>query len=266
MRMTQNPDIDAIPDFEIDHPDDFAPYLLDTPREIALFLELLSKRGNILTAHLNDGRQFFLTSILAVDPVAGTLFLDPPQVGENILPVRSAQQITLVGSLEKIKLQLRLPPLQDAVHESRNVLSAPIPSQLLRLQRREYFRLEPPHSQPILCALSIPTPSGTSRTLETPLSNISAGGVSLIAPTDLAEQFPRDTLFKDCRLEIPDEGVILINLRVRKIIEILPQSGHRSLRIGCEYIGLPRSRLAIIERYIARIERERKARDSGLAD
>jgi c-di-GMP-binding flagellar brake protein YcgR len=264
--MTQTADIDAAPDFEIDHPDDFAPYFLDNPREIALFLDMLSKRGSIVTAHLNDGRQFFLTSILAVDTASGTLLLDPPRAGEDILPVRSAQQVTLVGTLEKVKLQLRLPALQDAVYEERNVLSAPIPERLLRLQRREYFRLEPPHTHPILCTLSTTMPSGAMRTLELPLSNISGGGVSLVAPTDLAERFPRDALFKDCRLEIPEEGVIQVNLRVRKTIEISPQSGHRSLRVGCEYIGLPASRLAMIERYITRIERERKARDSGLAD
>lgn len=264
--MTQTADIDAAPDFEIDHPDDFAPYFLDNPREIALFLDLLSKRGSIVTAHLNDGRQFFLTSILAVDAASGTLLLDPPRAGEDILPVRSAQQVTLLGTLEKVKLQLRLPALQDAVYEERNVLSAPIPERLLRLQRREYFRLEPPHTHPILCTISTAMPSGAMRTLELPLSNISGGGVSLVAPTELADLFPRDGLFKECRLEIPDEGVILVNLRVRKTIEISPQSGHRSLRVGCEYIGLPASRLAMIERYITRIERERKARDSGLAD
>lgn len=263
--MPQISDNDA-PDFEIDHPDDFAPYFLDSPREIALFLNLLSKRGGIITAYLNEGHQFFLTSILAIDEASGTLFLDPPQAGEDILPVHSAWQVTLVGNLEKVKLQLRVPALQDGVHEERKVLCAPLPDRLLRLQRREYFRLEPPHTQPIMCTLSATTAASTPRTLELPLSNISGGGVSLVAPTDLADLFPRDALFKECRLEIPEEGVILVNLRVRKTIEISPQSGHRSLRVGCEYIGLPALRLAMIERYITRIERERKARDTGLAD
>lgn len=259
-------DNDAGPDFEIDHPDEFAPYFLENPREIALFLDLLCKRGSIITAYLDEGRDFFLTSILAVDETSGTLLLDPPQTSEDVLPVRSAKRVTLVGRLEKVKLQLRLPALQDAVFGELNVLAAPIPDRLLRLQRREYFRLEPPHAQPILCTVSTTTTTGTPQTFDLSLANISGGGISLIAPTNLAEFFPRDALFKDCRLEIPEEGVILVNLRVRKTIEISPQSGHHSLRIGCEFMGLPASRLALIERYITRIERERKARDSGLAD
>jgi len=263
--MTQNAEND-VPDFEIDHPDDFAQYFLNNPREIALYLNLLSKRGSIITAHLNEGRQLFLTSILAVDEASGTILLDPPQAGEDILPVHSAEQVTLVGSLEKVKLLLRLPGLQDGTFEGKNVLCAPIPDRLLRLQRREYFRLEPPHTHPIFCRIAAPSIADRQRVLELPLSNISGGGVSLVAPTDLADLFARDALFKDCRLDIPDEGVILVNLRVRKTIEISPQSGNHSLRVGCEYIGLPGIRLATIERYITRIERERKARDSGLAD
>jgi len=44
------------------------------------------------------------------------------------------------------------------------------------------------------------------------------------------------------------------------------RSGLHNLRIGCEFANLPSSRLGFIERYITRIERERKARDTGLAD
>ena len=264
--MTETTDIDAAPFFEIDHPDEFAPYFLDNPREITFFLDLLKKRGCILTAYLNDGRQFFLTSILAVDAASGTFLLDRPPAGEDILPVTTAKRVTLAGTLENIKLQLRLTALQDAAHNNQNALSAIIPERMLRLQRREYFRLEPPHTQPVLCTLSATKIPDASQPLTLPLSNISGGGVSLVAPTAYADFFRRDALFQDCRLEIPDEGVILVNLRVRKTVEISPQKGHHSLHVGCEYIGLPGSRLMMIERYIARIERERKARNSGLAD
>lgn len=57
-----------------------------------------------------------------------------------------------------------------------------------------------------------------------------------------------------------------MNLRVRKSVEMSDRTGQHSLRIGCEFANLPGARLAFIERYITRIERERKARDTGLAD
>lgn len=91
-------------------------------------------------------------------------------------------------------------------------------------------------------------------------------GVSLIAAVEQAANFPRDALFQDCRLEIPGEGVIQVNLRVRKTIEISSRNGEHSLRVGCEFVNLTGTKLAFIERYITRIERERKARDTGLID
>lgn len=255
-----------VPDFEIDHADVFADYLLGNQREILFYLNLLAKRRCIFTAYLNEGQEFFLTSILAVDESTNTLFLDPSNTAENNDKAQTARQITLVTNLERVKMQLRLPALKAVSHQGQKVLAAPIPVTMLRLQRREFFRLEPPMASPILCKLAGQAENGNLNTFELTLSDISGGGVSLIGQTELAAHFPRDAIFQQCRLEIPGEGVIQVNLRVRKTVEISDRSGNHNLRIGCEFVSLPGSRLAFIERYIARIERERKARDSGLAD
>ena len=119
---------------------------------------------------------------------------------------------------------------------------------------------------PIGCQIAIEQFAGSVKTFEPKVADISGGGISLTAPTNLAEACQPDTLFKDCRLDLPGEGVLLVNLRVRKMVEISANTGIHNLRIGCEFVGLPGTRLAMIERYITRIERERKARDSGLAD
>lgn len=254
------------PDFEIDHQDIFGQFLMENPREIAFYLDQLSKRRSIITAYINEGQQFFLTSLLAFDDAAGTLFLDPSNARENNAVAQAARQITLVSNLDRVKMQMRLPPLKAGNYQGQGVLTAPIPKQLLRLQRREFFRLEPPLATPLRCQLAAQGTDGRPMTFELSLSDISGGGLSLIASTEMAHYFPRDALFQNCRLEIPGEGVIQVNLRVRKSFEISGHSGEHNLRIGCEFVNLPGTRLAFIERYIARIERERKARASGLAD
>jgi c-di-GMP-binding flagellar brake protein YcgR len=255
-----------VPDFEIDHPELFGEFMLQGAREIRFYLDLLARQRNILTAYIDAGENFFLTSILALDEVAGLLFLDPSHAQENNLNAQNAKRLTLVTNLDRVKMQIRLPGLKPSQLDGRSVLSAPIPESILRLQRREFFRLQPPGSAPIVCKLAgEPEDLRPTRT-ELMLSDISGGGICLIAPTELAELFPRDALFHHCRLEIPGEGVIQVNLRVRKTVEISGQDGNHDLRVGCEFVNLPGTRLAFIERYIARIERERKARASGLAD
>jgi len=264
--MTAPLEAPGLPDFEIDHQDVFGQFLMENPREIAFYLDLLAKRRSILTAYINEGQQFFLTSVVAFDQATDTLVLDPSSALENNANAQSAQQITVVSSLDRVKIQMRLPPLKAGNYQGQSVLTTPLPKALLRLQRREFFRLEPPRATPLRCQLATNGTDGQALTLELGLSDISGGGLSLIAATEMARHFPRDALFQNCRLEIPGEGVIQVNLRVRKSFEISGHSGEHNLRIGCEFVNLPGSRLAFIERYIARIERERKARASGLAD
>jgi c-di-GMP-binding flagellar brake protein YcgR len=256
----------CVPDFEIDHPDVFAEFLLGNPLEILFYLHLLAKRRSQFTAYVDDGRRFFLTSIVAVDDAAGTLFLDPSNAEENNTNACGARQLTLVTNLDRVKMQMRLPGLQAVAHQGQQVLAAALPKQLLRLQRREFFRLETPLTNPVVCQLAAQDAAGNLHTHELVLSDISGGGASLIGPTESIDHFPRDALFSHCRLEIPGEGVIQVNLRVRKTVEISGRDGQHKLRIGCEFVNLPGTRLAFIERYIARVERERKAKDSGLVD
>lgn len=252
------------PDFEIDHPELFAQFILGNPLEISFYLNLLAKRRSLFTAYIDQGERFFLTSIVAVDDTVGTLFLDPSNAAENNANACDARQLTLVTNLDRVKIQIRLPAVQTATHQGQPVLASPLPRQLLRLQRREFFRLEPPLATPITCQLATREDQGATQTFRLTLADISGGGLSLIGPLELARHFPRDALFPQCRLDIPGEGVVQVNLRVRKTVEVSARDGAHNLRIGCEFVNLPGTRLAFIERYIARIERERKARESGL--
>lgn len=254
------------PDFEIDHREDFARYFLHERREIVFYLDALIKRGSLITTHLDDGERFFLTTILAVDTAGGRLFLDPAQTEELNQHAVAARRITLVATLDRVKVQFRLAGIEVTQIEGRAALAAPLPATVLRLQRREFFRLEPPADNPIRCRLETSDGQGLPRHFDLTLGDISGGGVSLVADIHDAECFPRAALLGECRLDIPGEGVIAVELRVRKAIEVSTQSGLHNLRVGCEFVNLPGNRLAMIERYIARIERERKARSSGLLD
>jgi c-di-GMP-binding flagellar brake protein YcgR len=246
--------------FEIDHPSEFGQFILSSRQEIIFYLRLLAKQRSLVTVYINNGQNFFLSSIIAIDEIKNQVILDPSSDPENNTLALAARQITLLAKLDHVEMQLRLNGVVTGMQQGQNVLVAAFPEAILRLQRREFFRLEPPMATPIHCKLSTKQEGGQSRNVELTLSDISGGGISLIGPLEMAADFSRDSLFQDCRLEIPGEGVIPVNLRVRKVIEISARSGEHSLRIGCEFVNLPSSRLAFIERYITRIERERKAR------
>lgn len=264
--MASTTDDLPVPDFEIDHLDEYAQYLLSDPQEISYYLNLLAKRGKLLTAHLESGNQFFLTTLLAVDDAQGVMVFDAAQPEELNQAAVAAQQITLTANLDRIKMQFRLQRLQERQHEGRRALLGSIPTTLLRLQRREYFRLAPPMSHPLTCQIHLEAPNGSTQSVACGVADISCGGISLVASMTNRDNFLLNTLLRNSRLEIPDEGVLLVNLRVRKAVEFSAEGRQHHLRVGCEFVGLPGSRLAMIERYITRIEREQTAKNSRLAD
>lgn len=253
-----------LPRFELDRRADYGPCFIDNPNDIALHLRALASRASLASAYLDDGRQFFLTTVLAVDEHQGTLLLDPSQDATTNDAARAATQTTLVVTQDRIKLELRVGKLQTVIFNGREAFAAPLPATLLRLQRREFFRLEPPIDAPIHCQLRLDGEEGAvEATFQ--LADLSVGGIGLIAPPGAAGHFPRDALFRAGLINIPNEPAIVTDMRVRKAIELSNQAGESSLRVGCEFLGLRGAPLAIIERYISRIARERSARASGLA-
>ena len=254
-----------MPVFEIDRPETYGQFLLTRPLEIISYLRSLEKQHAIITIYVDGGRSFFISSILSVDEAAGNLFLDMANSEEIRRLTESSPELTLTAILDKVSIQFRVKNQYAGTYDGRPALGIPQPKSLLRLQRREYFRLETPLAPALHCKLAYLREDNTTQTFNLTLLDISGGGVSLMGKPEQAEQFLPGSIFPECRLEIPGDGFIAVNLCVRKVGIQESRDGQRFLRIGCEFVSLPGTRLAQIQRFITRIERERKARASGLS-
>ena len=135
----------------------------------------------------------------------------------------------------------------------------------MRLQRREYFRLSTPIAKPVKFVTTLKRPDGSALVVEASLLDISGGGVGLMASPALAALLPRGGMLTECKMTLPDEGLLVANLCVRNKFDVTTRGGSRYVRVGCEFIALPGARMSMVQRYITRVERERKARLSGMA-
>ena len=115
--MSSTADDLPVPDFEIDHRNEYAQYLLSDPQEISHYLKQLANRGKLLTAHLDGGKQFFLTALVAVDDDRGIILFDIAQAETLNRAAVTAKQVTLTANLDRIKIQFRLPGLREQSHE-----------------------------------------------------------------------------------------------------------------------------------------------------
>lgn len=253
----------SVPVFEIDQPEHYGQYILSNPLEVQRHLRTLLEQRNFVTLYLDSGHQFFLSSVLAVDVDKKQILLDSPSRPELLQAALKAERSTLSTQIDRVKVQLRLGRLSQAPGQHA-ALAATLPTSMLRLQRREFFRIETPRLPPLRCKLARVHEDGRAEAFDFPLFDISGGGLSMTGPINQADKFSVGEIFADCRLEIPGDSVLSVNLRIRKVSRLETAVGEPQLRLGCEFVNLPGTRLSVIERYITRLERERKSRESGL--
>ena len=261
------PDNKNTPDFALDHPENFAQFILNGRLSISQQLKALINEKSIITAYLGNDSTLFQTHLLAIDEPLGKLYLAYPNdtSSGNLQALHLSSPTTLVSHQGQIKIEFRLPRLHEENFRDCTVLSGSVPDSLLRLQRREHFRLTPATTEPLHCRISFHGINKAPALLTLQLSDISSGGLGLLCSSEIAQELAQSMVLEDCRLELPGEGVIHASLRIRKTQPLQTHHSQQNFRIGCEYVNVSGVRLAMIERYIARLERERNAKRSGLA-
>ncbi|MBT9612390.1 MAG: flagellar brake protein [Burkholderiales bacterium] len=234
--------------------DEYAKYLVSSRQEIVQILRALSRQNEMVTAYFKQGNEFFLTSIVAVDAESGKLIVDCGSEEEANRRALAADKIVFVTNLDRIKIQFSTTGLVNISHQGRSAFRTPLPTSVLKLQRREYYRLVTPMRSPLHCV--IPDLNGVR--FEAGVADISVGGIGINglppeAPLEKAQQLAL------CRIALPEEGTVVSTLEVRNVQESTLRSGVLVLRAGCYFVDIPAAHQAMIQRYIIRIDRERRA-------
>lgn len=239
--------------FELTSQEDNTRYLLHNAQEIQRVLRSLSSRNELVSAFFNGGSELLLTSILAVDPDKRCIILDfgsNPPINEHIL---QAEKIILVASLEGAKVQFISNHLEKVTFQGRDAFRSAIPSEILHMQQREYYRLTTPISNPLKCTI----PLNAARSVELALTDIGSGGIGLVLGTPPGFQMRAGETYSGCRISLPEVGTVEVTLKIQSVFRITLKSGIKSLRAGCQFVDLRPAMQSQIQRYIIKLERER---------
>jgi c-di-GMP-binding flagellar brake protein YcgR len=250
-------------DLELDQ-QGFSQYLLYSRSEILFVLRQVMQKKCMITVYFDAGRSFFLTTLVAVSDDGAWLYFDTPSDADTGKRALGARKLMLTTMLERVKVQFSVEGVQEVASGNRKAFATQLPETLLRLQRREHFRLSTPVANPLRCHVPIGAAGGSAQEVEATLLDISGGGIGLMLPESMTQTFQIGAQFAGCTLVLPEEGTITTGLCVRNAFPVTTKTGTRHWRAGCEYVDLPGPQLTLIQRYITRIERERKARDAGL--
>ncbi len=234
-------------------------------KEVVAILLTVMRKHTLVSLYFAEGKEFILTSVLDVDTVTGTvLFEYGTDEGANQRAVQSSKVIFVTRD-EGVKIQFVASKLEKAAFDGSRAFRIKLPDALLRVQRRQHYRLKTPIVNPVKCVLRVPAELGYAKAeLQLTLHDISVGGVSLVGyPLDL--KLIPGMVFTDCRLDVPAVGSIWATLMVSNVFDVTLKNGSRVKRVGCRFIDLPNGDQTKIQRYITSVERERNAKLSGVS-
>jgi flagellar brake protein len=234
-------------------------FRVDADVEIAYILRGLMKAGALVTLYFNRGREFVVSAVLGVEPERGFVVLDSGANAELNDRLLRGGEISMVSSQDGVRVQFVGSKVEGISFDGRLAFRIPFPDSVVKLQRREYYRLLTPLLNPLKCEV----PAAEGQRVEMPIADISLGGVCLVGECAGAVLEP-ETMLEDCRIPLPEAGVIRTNMCVRNSYVVVLKNGASSRRTGCEFIKLGAQQEAMLQRYIIRLERERRVKNVGL--
>ncbi|MEW6513306.1 MAG: flagellar brake protein [Pseudomonadota bacterium] len=255
---TPTPAVQTLPILEAG---EYDKYMLRSHAEVLMVLRGLRDHKSQITVFFNEGQDMLLTML--VDVTQDHLIFDVGPDEELNRKAEAAGKHYCVALLEKVRIQFLLGAFAHIMHEGRPAFLSTFPKELLRLQRREFYRLTTPIARPLKCRMSLPLTGSDEHLHEATVFDISGGGIGISAPADDVP-FAMQQVITNCRMELPEVGIVTCTIKVCSVFEITLKSGARVKRAGCEFVKLPGPMATLIQRYIIKVERERKARESGL--
>lgn len=246
---------DNFPSAEID----YHQYSIASALEISQILHAIMRHSGLITATVG-GDEFFLTSIVRIDDDAGYLMLECERDGRHAERVLRRQRLLCSTTLDKIKIQFVCQGIELERCDGFDVFKAALPQDLLRLQRRENFRMATPILSPTKCTLSVPH-DDKRKTVDLSLIDISCGGIAALTPPELFT--PELGATYECALHLPGSAALRTQAQARNAFMMRLANGKVAQRSGFAFVNLRESMLATIHRYIMVLERQRKTRDSA---
>ena len=239
-----------------------SPYQIESRREIIALLRGFREKNQLISMFINNGAEVFITSVLEVDDTNNVVIIDSAAGAEANQRIVEASQVFFDGLLDRISIQFSSSRLQRTTFERRPALQMPIPSNLIRLQRRENYRINTPVSSPIKFLIPMEVDE-IPQVGKFSLVDISCGGVAILDDQHVLNMAV-GTRYTDCQVDLPGIGLLEISLEIRNSQDLTLLNGRTTRRVGCAFLNLSSRTLATVQRFIMKLERERNAKLTGI--
>lgn len=239
------------------HGDD-SEFRVPSRREMLSILQDLADKGTHAALYYDAAHNFIMTTVLAATEDGIWLDIGPfPPDNKRVL---LSDKLTLVSLHQHVKIQFEVHEIQSASFDDAEAFFVELPDYLIRVQRREYFRLSIPPGAPLECIIPFrplnPTEPDEPAAIRTfPVFDISVGGIALLCEEGETGLRPGKE-FQGCRIPLPDTGVLAVTLLVKNNVSFTTLNNMVKIRVGCELRHLSNRMQDQLHRYINQLQSE----------
>jgi c-di-GMP-binding flagellar brake protein YcgR len=225
-------------------------YLISNSKEIASILQTIAQRKSRVALYYNEGISMVLTMILAADE--NGVWIDAASNPQDNRLIERSKRIIFVTSHNQAKVQFVATDVMLGTYEDAPAFSLGLPQKLLRLQRRDYYRLVTAETGALKCIIR-PVPDQTHIQEEVTVMDISIGGVALVCEQSGVELQP-GMIYEHCQIVLPDVGTVDATIEVKNAFEITDRSGKVKRRAGCVFVKPDGKTSMLLQRYVAHMQ------------
>jgi c-di-GMP-binding flagellar brake protein YcgR len=231
-------------------------FLVHSLKEIIQILTDLLQRKTMIKASFNHGDDQCLTTLIDVDEKNKEVYLDLGLDESFNSKIHLSQHVIFVRD-DGVKIKWVSDQVSVVSMTNGKAIKIALPVKLVRMQRRDFFRVPTPILNPVPCQIPIPdaVSSDTGNMLELTLVDVSLGGVGVIANDPLHPAVVEGASFDGCKINFPDVGMANLTLQVKNVIPVPIKSGSIKYRIGMQYIEPSRGNEGLIHKYTFDLER-----------
>jgi flagellar brake protein len=245
--------------------EDVSPYQVHSRREIIGLLRAMQERNQLVSMQVDGGADAVVTSVLEVDEEGGMVVIDKAPSNAVNQRILASDNVSFETVLDNIRILFFSDRIKECLFENLPALYIPIPVSLVRLQRREHYRVPTPMASPLRCTIHVPPDdTGTGgTTVVVVLKDISGGGIAIVDEKKLLDN-TIGRIYKACKIDLPGGSQVLVDLQIRSSHDYTLATGKSIRKLGCMFIDPAKSMMAAVQRYITKLERERNAKATGM--
>lgn len=241
---------------------DLSQFRVTSRREVIALLRSMSECNQLLRMVFNHGSDTVVTSILAVNGDSDTVVLDCAPDSTMNQRIIDSPKISFEALFDNIRILFSTLTVKGIQYNNLPAFVIPLPTDVVRLQRREFYRVMTPVTSPIICMVPIKDDNGDINQVKTTLYNISGGGVSIVDDKQLIDT-TQGRRYENCRIDLPG-GMLTITLEIRNAMELKLTNGKSIQRLGCQFIEPSNGALGAVQKFITKLERDQNAKATGL--